>query len=209
MTLGRTLRRVGGGVLCAALFTSCAISKETRDQILGGAGGAALGAAVGALASGGDPKAIAAGAVAGAVVGWATVKLVQYHAEKTRSAAEEAKVLGYNGQGTMVTIREASVSPGEVRPGDDVNLAMDYAVLAPSGTAVVPVQETWVLEKDGKELTRTSPQLQDREPGGWHTQAAITLPKQAPAGTYIVKNQVSAAGNVQERVAYFTVLATS
>lgn len=206
MIVTKNMRRAAAGVALTTLVTSCSsMSGDTRDQVVGGVGGALAGAAIGAIASGGRPEAIGAGAAAGALVGWGTVKLIQYNAEKTRSASEEAQVLGYNGQGTMVNIRDASVSPNQVRPGDTVNLAMDYAVLAPSNTTTIPVQESWQLEKDGKVLTRTESQTQNRTPGGWHTTAAVTLPKQAGPGTYIVKNQVSAAGNIQERVAYFTV----
>jgi hypothetical protein len=188
-----------------ALVTSCAMSDETRDQVLGGVGGAVAGAAIGAVATGGNPRAIGAGAAAGAVTGWAAVKLVQYHSQRTRSAQQEAEYLGYRGQGSMLNIRDAAVNPQTVQAGQPVNFAMDYAVLAPQGTSAVPVEESWVLEKDGKVLTTTSPMTQQREPGGWHTQASITVPQNAPAGSYIVKNRVSAFGTQQERIAYFNV----
>lgn len=192
-------------LVLGALFTSCAMSDETRDQILGGLGGAAAGAAIGAVASGGDPKAIGAGAAAGLVTGWGAVKLAQYHSKRTRTAQQEAQYLGWNGQGSMLNIRDASVTPATVQPGQSVNFAMDYAVLAPQGTSVVPVEETWVLEKDGKVLTTTQPLAQQREPGGWQTQASITVPPKATPGSYIVKNRVSAFGTQQERIAYFNV----
>lgn len=190
----------------AVTASSCSMTKEGRDQLLGGFGGAALGAAVGALATGGDPGAIAAGAVAGAATGWAAVKLTQYHAKKTRSFEEEASYSGYTGQGTMLNIRDATVLPQAVQAGSEVTMTMDYAILAPPGTRTVSVAETWQLEKDGQVLTTTDPAVQDREPGGWSTQASITVPKGAPAGSYIVKNRVAAAGTTQERIAYFNVL---
>jgi outer membrane lipoprotein SlyB len=194
------------GLLCAAMLVSCSTSSDSTNQILGGLGGAALGAGIGALATHGDTTAILAGAAAGAVAGWAAVKLVQYHSEQTRSAKEEAKALGYrSADGTVVKIRGASVSPDSVQPGDTVNLRMDYAVLAPQGTTSVPVNEVWTLEKDGKRLASVPPKQESRAPGGWQTRAGIDIPKNASTGTYVVKNRVEAGDSYDERLATFTI----
>jgi hypothetical protein len=194
-------------VLCAALLGSCSeTSSEGRNQLLGGLGGAALGAGIGALVTGGDTKAILAGAAAGAVAGWATVKLVQYQSHKTSSADQEAKALGYRpSDGTVVKLRGASVTPARVRPGDTVALNMDYAVLAPQGTNRVPVRENWTLEKDGETLATVPPKDEERLPGGWHSRASIDIPKEAAHGTYVVKNRVEAGDSYDEREATFTV----
>ena len=202
----RSIRtRAACTLLLSTLVASCAMSDDTRDQILGGVGGAVAGAAIGAVATGGNPRAIGAGAAAGAVTGWGIVKIAQYHSERTRSAQQESQYLGYSGQGTMLNIRDAAVNPQTVRAGQPVIFAMDYAVLAPKGTSAIPVEETWALEKDGKVLSTTPPLSQQREPGGWHTQASITVPSKASPGTYIVKNRVAAFGTQQERIAYFNV----
>ena len=193
--------------LCTVLLNSCSsTSSDTQNQIFGGLGGAALGAGIGALATGGDTTAILAGAAAGAVAGWAAVKLVQYHAEKTRSANEEAKAFGYRASdGTMVKLRGASVSPSHVKPGDAVTLDMDYALLTPSGNDRLPVRELWSLEKDGKTLANVPPKQEDRLAGGWHSRAGINIPKQAQRGTYVVKSRVEAGDSYDEREATFTV----
>jgi hypothetical protein len=202
-----SMTQLVGALLCSAMITSCSsTSTDSQNQILGGLGGAALGAGIGALATGGDTKAVLAGAAAGAVAGWAAVKLVQYNAEQTRSAKEEAKALGYrSSQGTVVKIRGAKVHPETVRAGDAVNLDMNYAVLAPQNTASVPVHETWTLEKDGEKLASVPPKEESRAPGGWHTRAGIDIPKNATTGTYVVKNRVEAGESYDERVATFTV----
>src|SRR5262245_18253513 len=193
-------------LLCAAILTSCSTSSDSTNQILGGLGGAALGAGIGALATHGDTTAILAGAAAGAVAGWATVKLVQYHSEQTRSASEEAKALGYRStDGMVVKIRGATVSPSSARAGDNLNLSMNYAVLAPEGTSSVPVSETWTLEKDGEKLASVPPKQESRAPGGWQTQAGINVPKNAGKGTYVVKNRVEAGNSYDERVSTFTI----
>jgi hypothetical protein len=51
-------------LVIGGLITSCAMSDDTRDQVLGGVGGALAGAAIGAVATGGNPNAIGAGAAA-------------------------------------------------------------------------------------------------------------------------------------------------
>jgi outer membrane lipoprotein SlyB len=202
--MGR-MTNVVGGVLCSVMIASCS-SPESTNQLLGGLGGAAVGAGIGALATGGDTTAVLAGAAAGAVAGWAAVKLVQYHSEQTRSASEEAKALGYrSSDGMVVKIRGATVSPSSARPGDNLNLSMNYAVLAPQGTSSVPVSETWTLEKDGEKLASVPPKQESRAPGGWHTQAGIDIPRNASKGTYVVKNRVEAGDSYDERVSTFTI----
>lgn len=192
--------------LCAAQLSCSESSTDNRNQILGGLGGAALGAGIGALVTGGDTNAILAGAAAGAVAGWATVKLVQYQAEKTSSAKEEAKAYGYrSADGTVVKLRGARALPKSLRAGDRVSLDTDYAVLAPQGTASVPVREIWTLEKDGKRLASVPPKEQSRAPGGWHSKAGIDIPKQAEKGTYTVRSRVEAGDSYDEREATFTV----
>jgi outer membrane lipoprotein SlyB len=194
-------------VVCWTLLASCSsTSSESRDQVLGGLGGAALGAGIGALATGGNTKAVLAGAAAGAVAGWATVKLVQYHSEQTKSAKEEATALGYRpSEGTVVKIRGAKARPEHVRPGETVTLDMDYAVLAPAGSGAVPVEEKWTLEKDGETLASVPPKQEQRAPGGWHSRAGIDIPKDAQKGTYVVKNRVEAGSSYDERVATFAI----
>lgn len=194
------------GVVCATQVSCSESSTDNRNQLLGGLGGAALGAGIGALATGGDTKAIIAGAAAGAVAGWAAVKLVQYQSEKTASAKEEAKAYGYrSADGTVVKMRGAKAQPATVSAGDRVTLNTDYAVLAPQGTENVPVRELWTLEKDGKQLAQVPPKEQTRAPGGWHSKAGIDVPSKAEKGTYVVRSRVEAGDSYDEREASFTV----
>ena len=191
-------------VLCALLVSSCSTT-EQRDQWLGGAIGAATGAAIGAAAGRGNPAAIAAGAVGGAVVGWGAVKLVQYHAEKTQSAAEADKVMGYTpGQGPMVRIRGARVVPEQVKAGDRLTFETEYT-LAASPDSATPVRETWELWKDNELLSTVPPQSQPREPGGWVAKASVDAPGGAKPGTYVVKNRVEAGTSYDERLATFVI----
>lgn len=203
----RMFHRASRLVICSMLLMSCStMSPEARDQMFGALGGAALGGGIGALLTRGDPKAFLAGAIAGGAVGWATVKLVQYHSERMRSAKDEAKAFGYRpAEGTLVKIRGATVTPDRVEPGNTATFEMEYSVLAPSGTHSVPVEETWQLQKDGEVLSSVPSKKQDRSPGGWNAGADITIPKNAKKGTYVVKNRVEAADGYDERIAVFTV----
>ena len=179
---------------------------EQRDQLFGALAGGAGGAAIGALASGGDTKAILAGAAAGALVGWGAVKLTQYHAEKKRTAEQEAKALGYRpAEGTVVKIRSATAAPDQVSPGETVTFTTDYAVLAPSEDTNVAVKEMWELSKDGKVLSKMPPKDETRQPGGWQARASIDAPKDAEPGTYVVKHRVEAGSSYDERVAAFVI----
>jgi hypothetical protein len=205
--MNRGRRKWSAAAAAAFLLEGCsATSPETRDQLFGALAGAAGGAAIGALATGGDREAILAGAAAGALVGWGAVKLSQYAAEKKRTAAAEAKALGYRpAQGTVVKIRSASATPGQVKPGEKITFETDYAVLAPADTKSVAVKESWELSKDGKVLSRMPPKQQTREPGGWIARASIEAPKNADAGTYVVKHRVEAGTSYDERLAAFVV----
>ncbi|MBI2964173.1 MAG: hypothetical protein HYY35_10500 [Deltaproteobacteria bacterium] len=191
--------------LCIPLLGSCATSEQTQ-QLLGGLTGAGLGAGIGALATGGDTKAVLAGAAAGAVVGWGVVKLSQYHAERTRSVAEEAKAYGYReSEGTVVKLRSARVQPETLRSGERATFDMNYAVLAPPSAGQVAVTERWDLSKDGKSLSEMPAQRVRREPGGWRSKASIDIPKGAEAGTYVVKSRVEAGSSYDERISTFLV----
>ena len=142
--------------LCVAMFVSCAprsrsddssdISDEHKDHVVSGLLGAATGAAI---VSGGDPGAVATGALSGAVVGWAFVKLTQYPAEQTSTADQAAQVVGYTeSQGTLVRIRGANVTPERVQAGETITFEMEYVFLAPSDGGQVFVQETREIWKD-------------------------------------------------------------
>jgi hypothetical protein len=196
-------RRTTALVIGSMLLVSCATTDQ-RNQVLGALGGAVAGAGIAALA-GGDTTAIVASAAGGALVGWGAVKLAQYYSQRTDNAQQEATVVGYQpAQGPVVKLRSTAATPQEVQPGQPVTFEMDYALLAPEGSTV-PVRETWELTKDGKTIATVPSQQQQRQPGGWKTRGAINVPKNAAAGTYIVKNRVEAGTSYDEQIAAFMV----
>ncbi len=200
----RTVKHLVCMGVCATILMAC--TAEQQSQGLGALLGAAGGAAVGALAGKGDTTAILAGAAAGALVGWAAVKLTQYHAEKTASAQQETKVLGYkSSDGTVVKIRDSTTTPDQITAGQTVALSTNYTVLAPDPNASVPVTETIQLWKDNKMVQELRKKVEAREPGGWTAKANIPVPKDAPAGTYVVKTQIDGGGSNDERETHFVV----
>lgn len=179
----------------------CATADQ-NNQLAGTLIGAGTGALIGGLTGGGKGAAI--GAVSGAAVGWASVALVQYHARRTSSAAEESQAYGYDpSQGPVVKVQNATVAPDRVRAGDRIDLAMDYAVLAPKNTPQVQVKEVWELWKDGKLVSGMPPKSMQREPGGWETRASINVPKNATPGTYVVRHRVETGGSYDGRETSF------
>lgn len=200
----RLLKPLSCVLLSSTLAGGCADMAPAQRQQLGGvAAGAGLGALAGGLA-GGNAKSALIGAATGAVVGWAAVALAQYQSQQTRSANEEAKVLGYKrAQGTVVKMRKANVAPRRIAPGQPVTFAMEYALLSPDEQ--VAVEEDWEISKDGQRLTSTQPRSELRRPGGWSTKASLNLPSDAEAGTYTVNNRVRAGTVYDVRQTHFTV----
>ena len=75
--------------LCAALMlNSCGMSNTAKGGIIGGGGGAALGAALGAILANNSGKGAAIGGAAGAVVGTAAGLLIGKKMDKAKKAAE-------------------------------------------------------------------------------------------------------------------------
>jgi hypothetical protein len=133
------------------------------------------------------------------------VMIREQPARRTASTAKVTKALGYHSHQTLVHIRGTKVAPDRVRPGEDVSFTMEYAILAPSDVKSFEVRESWMLEKDGVEVTRTTPNTAQRAPGGWQSAASVTLPQDAPPGTYMVRSLVDSSVGRQEDLAYFIV----
>jgi hypothetical protein len=188
------------------VFTLCSCAAEQQQQMLGALGGAAAGAGIAALA-GGDGGTIAAAAAGGALVGWGAVRLAQYQSQRIDDARPDAVAFGYQpSQGTVVKLRSAAAAPQQVNAGQRVNFEMDYAVLSGQPNALIPVREMWELSKDGKVVSTMPAQVQQRQPGGWHSQGGIDIPAGAEKGTYVVKSRVEADTSYDERISAFVVM---
>jgi hypothetical protein len=190
----RTTRLMASLLLCCFLTSSCATTHEEGvQQALGALGGAAFGALVGAVASGGNPRAIVAGAAAGAVVGLTAVALNQYQARQVRSAQDDQNMYGVSESvdKPLVKIRRVSCEPERVQPGQQIEISTDYSVALPPAVGQATVQEAWVLEKDGREIKQLGKATESRAAGGYYAGGGIKLASNMDPGTYTIKHKVS------------------
>jgi murein L,D-transpeptidase YcbB/YkuD len=141
-----------------------------------------------------------------AVASWSSVAVGQYHAQQTRSAAEEAQAVGYKkSQGEVLKVRRASVAPFYANAGKPLSLEMEYALLGPEQE--FDVSEEWEILKEGKRLTSAVPQTESRRPGRWRVRASISVPRGAKPGTYVMRSSVRAGNLADSREAQFRVAA--
>ncbi len=191
--------KVIAAVCSGVLLTGCATQGGT-DQLKGGGAGAFIGAAGGCLiglafgGASGCVKGAITGGVVGAVAGWSAVKISQYQAEPVRTAKADQHMYPMIKpvDSAQVKIRKGTSTPQSVRPGDTVNLSMDYSLTLPPNMQTTPVTERWVLMKDGKSIAELPPQDSQRHSGGWVAKASIPIPKDADSGTYVIEHMVQA-----------------
>ena len=83
------LKFYAAGLCAALLLNSCGMSITAKGGIIGGTGGAGLGAALGALIAHNSGKGAAIGGAAGAVIGTAAGLLIGKKMDKAKKAAEQ------------------------------------------------------------------------------------------------------------------------
>lgn len=191
--------------LCCILVTGCA-TPEGQQQAVGAGTGAALGALAGGLI-GGNTKSALIGAGVGALLGYGAVKLSQYRSSQVRSVQDDKKLYGYRRvSNPVVKIRNATSAPSQIQPGQEITITTDYSVALPSGMDQVPVEESWILKKDGKEVQRLGPQSDTRSAGGYLSGGAIEIPRNMPSGTYVVEHRVLSGSSYDSQESTFVVL---
>jgi hypothetical protein len=180
-----------------------------RSAGAGALGGAATGAALGAIigAATGSPATGAwIGAASGAVVGAVGGYLYAEHRNsEMRSAQAAAQSYNYTpASGAVVDINRVYVSPSQIRPGQQVNLAMDYTILTPDNA---PVSSTLYREiRLGGTMVGQPYQNQVTNSNGTYTdQVNYVLPGNAPPGNYTVISRVTNGYGSAEKVSYFSV----
>lgn len=196
-----------GLVLGVALLGGCeTLTEQQRQQAMGAGVGGAIGAASCFIVGHCDNKDAVIRTAAGAAVGWVAVRITQASSEKRADASQEAAVLGYTPpQGTVVKLQNAAVEPTYCGAGEEVRLSMEYTVLAPPEAATLPVAERWVILKEGKPQITLDNGTHERDQARWVSHASIHLPQQIPAGTYVVKNEITAGSKYDLREVAFYV----
>jgi outer membrane lipoprotein SlyB len=199
--IARLILLVGG----VALLTGCetlerAIKDNPRTAAGAGVGGAG-GALIGGLASGGTGAVV--GGLAGVLTGGVIGNLLD---RQERARAATAETMAYTeDKGNVVRIEEVSLNPQAIRPGETLNVNVQYAIITRGGTEPVRVREIRHIYHQGELVG--NPVVQVERPDGtyWST-LPIKLPASATPGRYEVVVGVEMNGALDRWESRFTVL---
>jgi outer membrane lipoprotein SlyB len=177
-----------------------AIKNNPKTAVGAGAGGAG-GAVIGGLASGGTGALVGglSGVLAGGVIGHLLDRQ-----ERTRASTSEA--MAYTDEkGNVVRIEEVSLNPQAIRPGETVNVNVQYAIVSRAGTEPVRVREIRHIYYQGELVG--DPVVDVQRPDGtyWST-LPIKLPESATPGRYEVVVGVEMNGAFDRWESKFTVV---
>jgi hypothetical protein len=208
----RKLLAVALAVIFAVSLAGCATESgyydPGRSAGAGALGGAATGAAIGAIigaATGAPATGAWVGAAAGGLLGGVGGYLYAEHRNsETRSAQAAAQAYNYQGQGNVVSIDNVSASPSTVRPGQQINLGMNYTILTPDNA---PVSLTLVREVrfNGQMLGSPYQSTVSNANGSYSDYVNYSLPNNATPGNYTVTSKVMSPYGSTQRDASFTV----
>ena len=175
--------------------------KDNPKTAVGAGAGGAGGALIGGVASGGTGALIGglAGVLAGGVVG----NLLDRQ-ERTRAATAESTAYTAE-KGNVVRIEEVSLNPQAIRPGETLNINVQYAIVTPSGRDATRVREVRQIYYQGELVGNPVVQL-ERQDGTYWSTLPITLPASAVPGRYDVVVGVEMNGALDRWEARFTVL---
>jgi hypothetical protein len=174
----------------------------------GALGGAATGAALGSIigaATGSAATGAWIGAAAGGTLGLIGGYLYAEHRNsEIRSAQMAAQAHSYGGEGYVVAVDNVTASPSVVRPGDQVNLGLDYTILSPDNA---PVSVTLMREVryNGRLVGSPYQATVTNTNGGYSDNVTYGLDRNAAPGTYTVTSRVSSSFGSSARDSYFTV----
>jgi hypothetical protein len=174
----------------------------------GALGGAATGAAIGSIigaATGSAATGAWVGAAAGGTLGLVGGYLyAQHRNSEIQSAQMAAQEHSYGGQGYVVAVDNVTASPSVVRPGQQVNLGLDYTILSPDNA---PMSVTLMREVryNGRLVGSPHQATVTNTNGGYSDNVAYSLDRNASPGTYTVTSRVSSNFGSSARDAHFTV----
>lgn len=180
-------------LLLAVSAGGCATQTQTGAAI-GGAAGAGTGALIGGLVGGGKGAAI--GAAAGALLGAGTGALIGHYRDKQVADRETtARQAGYApAQGTVVMVRTA-VIPVPAKPGDTITANLGVSVLTPDPSETVTLVDARAIQKDGTTVIGPAQRQITVSQGSYESAVPIELPKEMPAGQYILVTVVQTTRN--------------
>lgn len=185
----------------AIVLSGCASTGTTTSSKQGAKKGAIIGGLLGAaraIVLGGDTEDIltqaAVGAAAGAAVGYAIGKAKERRMASRDEAA--AKYAYHSNQGDFLAIESFTVEPASLSPGTEAQVTVVYTVLTPSPTSSVELAHSNKLFYDDEEVMDfgTEPLAVDQGGGTMEAVYPISIPADAPAGTYSLASSLSVPG---------------
>jgi hypothetical protein len=195
-------------VSLAGCVTESGYYSPERSAGAGALGGAATGAAIGSIigAATGSPATGAwVGAAAGGVLGGVGGYLYAQHRNSEISSGQSAaQAYNYQGQGNVVRVDNATASPSTVRPGQQVNLGMNYTILTPSNTPVAITLQREV-RYNGQLVGQPYQTTVTNANGSYSDDVGYSLPSNATPGNYTVTSRVTSSYGSSQRDSYFTV----
>jgi uncharacterized protein YcfJ len=188
-------QKLGALALAALTVTGLSGCQTTGESAgLGALIGAGAGAIIGGAA--GDGKGAAIGAAVGAAAGAATGAIVhdvrESRAERVVTPEQTAQTYNYQpSAGQSMVFEDASVQPAIARPGEFVELRMQYALLgAPSGATIT--ERRIVLQND-RVVSQISAEEHIRNDGTWVSTQEFRVPNSWDPGEYIIEQTVSSS----------------
>lgn len=195
-------------VSLAGCVTESGYYSPERSAGAGALGGAATGAALGSIigaATGSAATGAWVGAAAGGLLGGIGGYLYAEHRNsEIRSSQAAAQAYNYQGQGNVVSVDNATASPSAVRPGQQVNLGMNYTILTPSNTSVAITLQREV-RYNGQLVGSPYQTTVTNANGSYSDTVGYSLPNNATPGTYTVTSRVTSSYGSSQRDSYFTV----
>jgi len=195
-------------VSLAGCVTDSGYYDPARSAGAGALGGAATGAAIGSIigaATGHAATGAWVGAAAGGVLGGVGGAVYAAHRNsEIRSSQAAAQAYNYQGQGNVVSVDSANASPSTVRPGQQVNMGMNYTILTPANA---PVSVTLMREVryNGQMVGSPYQTTVTNSNGSYTDNVSYALPSNATPGTYTVTSRVQSSYGSAQRDASFTV----
>lgn len=109
------------------------------------------------------------------------------------------------GAAPQLAVEDLSVEPVRIPVGGSAEILTEYRLDWPAGAGGRPVHEHWSVWRDGRRLNGYDQDQVDRSDGGWLVTLTLSVPADAPAGTYELRHRLSAAGASAEQRTSFVV----
>jgi hypothetical protein len=188
-------------VLVVSLFLGgCQYMEDNPSMATGAAVGAVAGAVGGGLYKG--SKGAAWGALAGALAGGL---VGAYLDNKDQEAEETYDEYGYDpADGLRLEVVKVATEPEKLLAGQNVELVVTYALMAPDPQSVFRVTERRLVTLNGETVANTE-RKQDRTSGTYSSRQKLQLPDNAKPGAYVVEISVSTGPESAAGVSTFTV----